>query len=322
MHFPEDFFRWLVIFSVRAQQQKKPLFVGTLLNREKIGKALTRIALAVALSIMPVSLSSADQPREHNFNIPQQSVQTALTSLANQANVYLLFPYDQVIAVNANAVQGTYSVQQALNMLLHNTGLSGDLTEGGVLAISRAGANASATENHGKGKRMNTTNSSKRKTVLAGLVGLFAAGGMTQAVAQGGEAATGQSAIDEIIVTANKREQSLQDTAMSIGVLSQKDIGRNSYIGMGDYLATIPGVSQSDLGPGVNRLSMRGISASAGDETTVGVYLGEASLNTAMFGGVSGDIKLIDIERIEILRGPQGTLFGSGTMGGGGAKYP
>ena len=220
MHFPEDFFRWLVIFSVRAQQQKKPLFVGTLLNREKIGKALTRIALAVALSIMPVSLSSADQPREHNFNIPQQSVQTALTSLANQANVYLLFPYDQVIAVNANAVQGTYSVQQALNMLLHNTGLSGDLTEGGVLAISRAGANASATENHGKGKSMNITNSTKRKTLLAGLVGYLPQVVMTQAVAQGGEAATSQSAIDEIIVTANKREQRLQDVPMSITALT------------------------------------------------------------------------------------------------------
>ena len=262
MHFPEDFFRWLVIFSVRAQQQKKPLFVGTLLNREKIGKALTRIALAVALSIMPVSLSTADQPREHNFNIPQQSVQTALTSLANQANVYLLFPYDQVIAVNANAVQGTYSVQQALNMLLHNTGLSGDLTEGGVLAISRAGANASATENHGKGKSMNITNSSKRKTLLAGLVGLFAAGGMTQAVAQGGEAATGQSAIDEIIVTANKREQKLSDARMSIAAIGGEEISRRNISGMQDYLSALPSVNMLDQGPGYNFLVVRGIAVS------------------------------------------------------------
>ena len=59
---------------------------------------------------------------------------------------------------------------------------------------------------------------------------------MTQAVAQGGEAATGQSAIDEIIVTANKREQSLQDTAMSISALPGETIDKRDLVGMGDYL--------------------------------------------------------------------------------------
>ena len=278
MHFPEDFFRWLVIFSVRAQQQKKPLFVGTLLNREKIGKALTRIALAVALSIMPVSLSTADQPREHNFNIPQQSVQTALTSLANQANVYLLFPYDQVIAVNANAVQGTYSVQQALNMLLHNTGLSGDLTEGGVLAISRAGANASATENHGKGKSMNIKNSTKRKTLLAGLVGVFAAGGATATLAQGGEAATGQSAIDEIIVTANKREQKLIDVPMSVAAITGEELEVSGITDLQSLSLSVPGLLVAESGSYQRRISIRGIGNLFGSSSLVGMYLDEMSV--------------------------------------------
>ena len=314
MHFPEDFFRWLVIFSVRAQQQKKPLFVGTLLNREKIGKALTRIALAVALSIMPVSLSSADQPREHNFNIPQQSVQTALTSLANQANVYLLFPYDQVIAVNANAVQGTYSVQQALNMLLHNTGLSGDLTEGGVLAISRAGANASATENHGKGKSMNITNSSKRKTVLAGLVGLFAAGGMTQAVAQGGEAATGQSAIDEIIVTANKREQALQDVPISIVALTGEQLENAGIKNLNDLSYLVPNLSVWEIGPGYQTITLRGVGNIRGTSSLIGMYLDEAPVSNIPLKQL--DLQATDLARVEVLRGPQGTLYGQGSVGG------
>ena len=71
---------------------------------------------------------------------------------------------------------------------------------------------------------MNIKNSTKRKTLLAGLIGVFAAGGMTQAVAQGGEAATSQSAIDEIIVTATKRETSLQDTALSLSVVTGRDL--------------------------------------------------------------------------------------------------
>ena len=304
------------IFSVtenKTQRKSRPqgrIFAGVpsnvLLLLLVISSALmpSHVAATTSTAVDTKASSITEQPRQ--FNIPRQRADGALTAFGQQADLTVVYQYDRIKNYHTNQLQGDYKVTHAVAILLANTGLSAEFDAVRYLIIT----------DQSKGKRMNTANSSKRKTVLAGLVGLFAAGGMTQAVAQGGEAATGQSAIDEIIVTANKREQSLQDTAMSIGVLSQKDIGRNSYIGMGDYLATIPGVSQSDLGPGVNRLSMRGISASAGDETTVGVYLGEASLNTAMFGGVSGDIKLIDIERIEILRGPQGTLFGSGTMGG------
>ena len=320
MQTPEDFFRWLVIFFVRPQQQSKPLFVSRLIDKEKIGKAVARIALAVAFSILPVSLSSADQPREQDFNIPQQSVKSALNSLATQANVFLLFPYDQVIEVNANPVVGVYSIQQALDLLLKNTGLNGDLTQGGVLAISRAGTNASATANNGKGKSMNT---SKRKNVLATMVGLFAtAGGVGSALGQGDEAATAQGGIDEIIVTANKREQSLQDTAMSISALTGEDIAKKGIVGMGDYLSSIPGVSQADYGVSRNRLTMRGISASSADETTVGIFLGEVSLTNIGEYGTAVDAKLVDIERIEILRGPQGTLFGSGSMSGAVRNIP
>ena len=248
------------------------------------------------------------------FNIPQQRADTALTQFAEQANLTLVFPFEQLKDKTANRLVGNYPIATAINLLLHNTGLTPRFSDQLVLTIA----------SEPKGKRMNTTNSSKRKTVLAGLVGLFAAGGMTQAVAQGGEAATSQSAIDEIIVTANKREQSLQDTAMSIRALSQDEIERNGYIGMNDYLSTIPGVSQMEIGVGNNRLSMRGISASQTDETSVGVYLGEVSLSHIGTGanGNAVDIKLVDIERVEVLRGPQGTLFGSGTMGGAVRNIP
>ncbi|MCT2533452.1 TonB-dependent receptor [SAR92 clade bacterium H231] len=314
MQIPEDFFRWLVIFFVRPQQQSKPLFVSRLFDKEKIGKAVARIALAVAFSILPVSLSSADQPREQDFNIPQQSVKSALNSLATQANVFLLFPYDQVIEVNANPVVGVYSVQQALDLLLKNTGLNGDLTQGGVLAISRAGTNASATANNGKGKSMNT---SKRKNVLATMVGLFAtAGGVGSALGQGDEAATAQGRIDEIIVTANKREQSLQDTAMSISVISDNNIRGRNLVSMGDYLNSVPGVTFIDSGPGENQAIIRGIGLSQFEQATVSSYLGEVPLTYSVGGGSSTDMKLVDLARVEVLKGPQGTLYGSGAMGG------
>ena len=245
------------------------------------------------------------------FNIPQQRADRALTQFAEQANLTLVFPFEQLKDKTANRLVGDYPIATAANLLLRNTGLTPAFSDQLVLTIA----------SEPKGKSMNTTNSSKRKTVLAGLVGLFAAGGMTQAVAQGGEAATGQSAIDEIIVTANKREQSLQDTAMSISALDGDTINKRNLAGMGDYLSSIPGVSILDQGPGFNSLVIRGLSAKPQGEAfnsspISGVYFGETSISGLGLDGNTADIKLVDMERIEVLRGPQGTLYGAGAMGG------
>ena len=145
---------------------------------------------------------------------------------------------------------------------------------------------------------------------------------MTQAVAQGGEAATGQSAIDEIIVTATKRNTKLQETAMAISVLSSDSIEKRGLVGMDDYLKSLPGVDMQDRGASQNNVIIRGIASDPqSEDSTVGIYFGETpvtGLGSTSVGDVSGsaDIKLVDVDRIEVLRGPQGTLYGSGSMGG------
>ena len=91
---------------------------------------------------------------------------------------------------------------------------------------------------------------------------------------------------------------------------------------MEDYLPSIPGVSMQDRGVSQNNIIIRGIASDPQIETSnVGVYFGEiplANLGSASSSDLSGsaDLKLVDIERIEVLRGPQGTLYGSGSMGG------
>ena len=166
--------------------------------------------------------------------------------------------------------------------------------------------------------KMNT-----KKTLLASMVGLFAAaGGASSAMAQGDEAATAQGRIDEIIVTANKREQSLQDVAMSVSALTGDTIEKRGLVGMDDYLRTLPGVSMQDRGASQNNIVIRGIASDPQlEDSTAGIYFGETpvtGLGSASSSDKSGsvDIKLVDIERIEVLRGPQGTLYGSGSMGG------
>ena len=168
------------------------------------------------------------------------------------------------------------------------------------------------------------TTLTKRKNVLAAMVGLFAAaGGASSAMAQGDEAATAQGRIDEIIVTATKRETSLQDTAMSISVLGGEEIGKKGLLSGSDFLTTIPNVSFYDLGPGViQKIVMRGLATNtfSGSATAVS-YLGEVPL-TDVYQNLALDMKLVDMDRVEVLRGPQGTLFGGGSLAGAVRNIP
>lgn len=121
--------------------------------------------------------------------------------------------------------------------------------------------------------------------------------------------------LQEVVVTASKREESLQDSPISISALSMNELSERGAVGMQDYLSTLPGVSMQDMGAGQNKITMRGIAGGAGEDATVGVYFGEVPL-TGYATGFAVDMKLVDMERVEVIRGPQGTLFGSGTMGG------
>lgn len=105
---------------------------------------------------------------------------------------------------------------------------------------------------------------------------------------------------------------------MSAAVVSSELIDIKQLVGMDDYLRTIPGLAYQEYGAGRSTIIIRGITADPqlGTETTA-VYIDEAPLsNMGNFGNSSPDLKLVDVNRIEILRGPQGTLYGSGSVGG------
>ena len=122
--------------------------------------------------------------------------------------------------------------------------------------------------------------------------------------------------IEEIVVTAQKREQSLQNVPASITAFSGDTLDRNGVRQVADFFRSVPGLhfgNHSDMK--TSETSIRGIrseSRSAGQDPAVGYYLDEIFLGP----GVSAGIDYYDIERIEVIRGPQGTLFGRNTIGG------
>jgi iron complex outermembrane receptor protein len=147
-------------------------------------------------------------------------------------------------------------------------------------------------------------------TVLAGLL----AG---PATAQQSRSDSGQ--LEEIVVTAEKRETTVQTTAISLTAVSGADIQDRGLTDLTSLMQSIPGVSIRSSGPGLGEFEMRGVASTGGNSPTVGFYYDDTPL-TAPAATNEGKIvispSLYDLNRVEVLRGPQGTLYGSGSMGG------
>ncbi len=125
------------------------------------------------------------------------------------------------------------------------------------------------------------------------------------------------SALQEIVVTARKREENLQDVPLSIDVFTKKDLQNLGITSIDDYAQKVPSISFISTGPGTQLFVMRGVSDGSNpnyaNTSSTGFFVDDMSMS---FNGAQPDLHLYDVERIEILNGPQGTTFGAGAMSG------
>ena len=124
--------------------------------------------------------------------------------------------------------------------------------------------------------------------------------------------------VEEIIVTATKRESKIEDLPMSVQAITGSRLDNAGVNDFMDYAELIPSLSYIQYGPGRSAFYIRGTSDGnfgnlAGPNTTVAMYLDESPINTV---GLNPDLHIYDMERIEVLNGPQGTLYGSSAQGG------
>ena len=128
-----------------------------------------------------------------------------------------------------------------------------------------------------------------------------------------------EQVIEEIVVTATKRASTIKDVPFSINAQSQADIQRSGASSLEDLARNVAGLTVQNLGPGQSQVAIRGVSAGQivrdqpGVKEQVGVYMDESVISLSLF---TPDFDLYDLNRVETLRGPQGTLFGSGSVGG------
>jgi len=272
--------------------------------KESLAKYIPGVVLTLLLLVSPGVYAS----ERINFDIPPQQADTALTAFARQSELTLIIPFDLVRNKKAKAVIGEYSLEEAIKILLDGTGLQATISSYGQLKISRDDTFEDNVMNN---------NRIKAGGILAFIASAFSA---TPGLAQEGQAPSSRTmAIEEVVVTAQRREESLQVAPVAVSALSSAELEIKGIKSITDLMdGGIPTLRISPVGAAVtsHSVSIRGITpADPGQisrEQTVGIYLDGVYLGRAQGLG----IEQMDLERLEVLRGPQGTLFGRNTVGG------
>jgi iron complex outermembrane receptor protein len=158
--------------------------------------------------------------------------------------------------------------------------------------------------------------------VAVAISGVAALAALGQADASTSSSLGGSSepvGLEEIVVTAQKRDTTIQDTPISVSAISGAELDAQGITGVEDAMRQIPGVALTSAGSGQTVYTIRGLSSSGPAAATVGFYLDDVPMTpptNSQNGTVVIDPDLYDLNRVEVLRGPQGTLYGSGSMGG------
>ena len=148
--------------------------------------------------------------------------------------------------------------------------------------------------------------------VSTALAGMIAPSAVFAQDAAATPADSAPSAFEEIIVTAQRKAENVQKVPISIQALSSDFLAQRQVKGLADFAALLPSVSFAGIGPGRNEVYFRGIVPAGGGYASSGYYLDEIPIT----GTEVPDIQVYDVERIEALSGPQGTLFGAGSLAG------
>lgn len=218
------------------------------------------------------------------FDIPGGSLADALVAVGRQARVSLSASDPRLQALRTKGLKGRYSLKQALQRLLDNTGYGFAFVDATTIQLIRFPE-------------------SEPPKVKEATLALAPAPSMPP---------------PEIIVTASKQGATLAQYPGSVSIvdLSDAEAARNGRLGSEAIIQRLPNLASTSLGSGRNKIFIRGIADSSFNgpsQATISQYMGETRL---IYSAPDPDLSLYDIKRIEVLEGPQGTLYGAGSLGG------
>ena len=278
----------------------------------------TVIAWACALSFTAHAM--ADTPKE--INVPAGELGPALESLQRQSGVELVFRSDELKGFRTEGLKGTYQPKDAIRLLLKGTPLELRTDSSGAMLIilphksTPSSMSDASSESAGPGKSRDTPDGMYLAQLDQGANSRSAAPPGDRASAQ--EPAKDQAQLEEVLVTAQKRAERLQNVPVPVTAISAQTLVDNELVRLQDYYSSVPGLALGEGSRGEETVSIRGINGGASNPT-VGITIDDVPFgsSTSLGGGfVAPDIDPSDLSRIEVLRGPQGTLYGVSSMGG------
>ncbi len=243
---------------------------------------LNRLVLATCLCIaVPFAARAADGGALYEFAIPAEPLSVALGEYCRVTERQILFTEELTRGVNAAALRGRYNADDALRTLLAGSNLSVQTTAAGVLVLQRDGG----------ARRTPATSAAESET----------------------------TELERVVVTSNKRDQKLQDVPASITAETGTALERRGATQLADIIQTTAGLTNAGSGGGNSTdLTIRGVTTGGLGlkQSTVALLFDDIPVDPALLSQSATNLRTVDVERVEVLRGPQGTLFGSGSLSG------
>jgi len=261
---------------------------------------LLRPMLSTLATLLLCNLAVADEPDSGRvvFNIPQQPLSEALAQWSRQSGLQVLRRDSDTSGaeITSSSVTGEYSPAEALSKMLARTGLKYEFVNDRTVRISVAVEGSQSAVNAREGEKSDSFRLAQADQTVSG-----------------GAAAVEKSQLEEVLVTAQKREERLSDVPVSVSVIDTQALTENNQVLLRDLSGAVPGLTVTPTIENGQALTIRGISnGPLGYTHAVAITVDGIPTNEY----VGPDFDPGDIERIEVLRGPQGTLYGADSIGG------
>jgi len=279
-------------------------------------RKLLIILLAVMTACPTIAApGQADDSIKYDLRIPKQPLSSALQEFAGQSGIQIIFFSKVTDGFEAPSIIGKYTAAAALRQMLDHTGLGFREINPKTIEIQPKDAVGDR-----KTSAAPFSHSGEAVIALSGADATEASGAnisSSAAAADAAEAAAGTS-LDEIVVTAQKRSERLQDVPIPVTAIKGAALLDSNQLRLQDYFSRVPGLSVTpEDSNGAPMVTIRGVTTGALGNPTVGIVLDDIPLGSSGSLGLQvPDLDPSDLAQVEVLRGPQGTLYGASSIGG------